>query len=141
MIVLVDTDILIDIVLKRMPWALTSRDCMDYCQAHAIPTYVSWHSLATLFYYASGEGRAAAKEAIRELLQHTRIVTVGHVDMEFALDQDMPDLEDAMQVAAAVACRATRIVTRNTRHYARSVIPAITPAELLRAFRATKGTS
>jgi predicted nucleic acid-binding protein len=135
MIVLVDTDVLIDIALKRLPWALASRDCMDYCQTHAIPTYVSWHSLATLFYYTSEQGRANARQAIRELLQHARVVTVGHVDMEFALDQDMPDLEDAMQVAAAVACRASRIVTRNTRDYARSVIPAVTPAEFLREAR------
>lgn len=133
--VLVDTDVLIDVVLKRLPWALTSRDFMDYCQSHAVATHVSWHSLATLFYYASDEGRSTAREAIRELLQHARVVTVGHVDMEFALDQDMPDLEDAMQVAAAVACRATRIVTRNTRDYARSVVPAITPTEFLRAVK------
>ncbi len=135
MTVLVDTDVLIDITLKRLPWALTSRDCMDYCQAHAIPTYVSWHSLAALFYYASDESKQAAKQSIRELLRHARVVTVGHADMQFALDQDMPDLEGAMQVAAAVACRASRIVTRNTRHYARSVIPAITPAEFLRWVR------
>ena len=133
MIVLVDTDVLIDIVLKRQPWAFTSRDFMNHCQVAVIPVYVSWHSLATVFYYASGQGRPAAKDAIRELLQHAHVVTVGHVDMEFALDQDMPDLEDAMQVAAAVACRASRIVTRNTRDYARSVIPAVTPAEFLQA--------
>ena len=131
MTVLVDTDVLIDATLDRMPWADTSIEFMDYCQNHAIPTYVSWHSLATLFYYASDEGKQAARQAIRELLQHARVVTVGQADMEFALDQDMPDLEDAMQVAAAVACRATRIVTRNTRHYTRSVVPAITPAEFL----------
>ena len=39
--------------------------------------------------------------------------------------------EDAVQVAAARACGASHIVTRNVRHFARSPIPAITPREAL----------
>ena len=43
----------------------------------------------------------------------------------------MTDFEDAMQVAAARACGAMRIVTRNISDYARSPIPAVTPQEAL----------
>jgi predicted nucleic acid-binding protein len=88
--------------------------------------------LATLFYYTSEQGKQTARQAIRELLQYARVVSVGHDDMEFALDQDLPDLEDAMQVAAAVACGAAVIATRNTKDYANSVVPALTPSELLK---------
>ena len=44
----------------------------------------------------------------------------------------MRDFEDAMQVAAARACGASHIVTRNARDYARSPIPAIDADEALR---------
>jgi len=43
----------------------------------------------------------------------------------------MSDLEDAMPVAAARACEARHIVTRNIRDYARSPIPAVSPEEVL----------
>ena len=43
----------------------------------------------------------------------------------------MRDFEDAMQVAAARACGARHIVTRNLRDYARSPIPSISPQEVL----------
>lgn len=39
--------------------------------------------------------------------------------------------EDALQVAAARACGARRIVTRNLKDYKHSPIPAISPAEAL----------
>jgi len=43
----------------------------------------------------------------------------------------MPDLEDALQVAAAHAVGATVVATRNVADYAKSPIPARTPGEIL----------
>ena len=51
--------------------------------------------------------------------------------MRYAIDLPMADFEDALQVAAASACGARSIVTRNARDFARSPIPAVTPAEAL----------
>ena len=43
----------------------------------------------------------------------------------------MEDFEDAMQVAAARACGARHIVTRNVGDYERSPIRAVDPREAL----------
>jgi predicted nucleic acid-binding protein len=43
----------------------------------------------------------------------------------------MTDFEDAMQVAAAHACGAQHIVTRNIKDYTRSPIRAVSPREAL----------
>ena len=43
----------------------------------------------------------------------------------------MTDFEDALQVAAAHACGAQHIVTRNAKDYERSPIRAISPQEAL----------
>ena len=51
--------------------------------------------------------------------------------LRYAVSLPMADFEDAMQVAAAKACGARYIVTRNVRDFARSPIPAITPGEAL----------
>ena len=44
---------------------------------------------------------------------------------------DMRDFEDAMQVAAGLACRADVIATRNVRDFTAAPMPAQTPADLL----------
>jgi predicted nucleic acid-binding protein len=132
MIVLVDSDILLDVGYKRMPWARTGRQLFTLLQSGRITGFVSWHSVANVHYIARRMGALDATDFLRDLLTFLRVAPVTHADMLFALDQDMSDFEDAMQVAAAIACRASRIVTRNTRHYRGSVIPAVTPAQLLK---------
>jgi len=52
-------------------------------------------------------------------------------DLRFAAQLDMRNLEDAMQVAAAVACHADVIATRNIRDYSKSPIRAETPQAVL----------
>ena len=52
--------------------------------------------------------------------------------LRYAADLPMADLEDARQVAAARACGARYIVTRNVRDYARAPIPAVKPRTTLR---------
>jgi hypothetical protein len=47
----------------------------------------------------------------------------------------MPDLEDALQAAAALAWRADVIVTRNLDDYRHSPVPAVAPLEFLRRVR------
>ena len=53
--------------------------------------------------------------------------------MRYAAGLPMTDFEDALQVAAARACGARYIVTRNVRDFAGSPIPAISPREALRS--------
>jgi len=52
-------------------------------------------------------------------------------------NQDMPimDFEDALQIAAARKCSAEYIITRNIKHYKKSVIPAITPQLFLESYK------
>ena len=55
------------------------------------------------------------------------VAKTGTEDMRYAAGLPLADFEDAMQVAAARACGARWIVTRNLRDYTRSPIPAISP--------------
>ncbi len=43
----------------------------------------------------------------------------------------MADFEDALQVAATIACAADIILTRNTDEFKASTLPAMTPEEFL----------
>ena len=73
-------------------------------------------------------------DARRFLVDLTQFVTVAPTDTEafrYAAFLPLADFEDALQVAAARACGASCIVTRNVKDFAESPIPARTPAEVL----------
>ena len=72
-----------------------------------------------------------ARQFIHGLLRIVSVAQTGTEDVLYAASLPMRDFEDAMQVAAARACGAQHIVTRNARDYARSPIPAISPQEAL----------
>ena len=68
------------------------------------------------------------------IVELTRFVAVASTDTEairYAAELPMADFEDAMQVAAARACGARHIVTRNMKDYERSPISAVSPRDVL----------
>ena len=94
---------------------------------------MAWHSLSNLFYIMSGsKGIAKTKQFIAELLEFMNISPTTTIDAHYAATLPVTDFEDAMQIAAARACRAERIITRNIKHYSRSPIPALIPEKFLR---------
>ena len=63
----------------------------------------------------------------------TRFVSVAATGTEaIRYTADLPMADFALQVAAARACGARHIVTRNIRDYTRSPIRAVEPQEALR---------
>jgi len=130
--VLIDCNVLLDVGLRRMPWFHDSGMVVRLAQRRVVTGFVAWHSVANVHYVARRENSAEAKELITALIRFLEVAPVDHADMEYALGLKMSDLEDAMQSAAAVACRAAHIVTRNTRDFKHSPVPAITPAEFLK---------
>jgi hypothetical protein len=128
---LIDCDVLLDVGLDRMPWADASSAALKLALHSGFNGFVAWHSLSNLDYLLKRDGDRDPRPFISELLSFLQVAPVGHADMQYALELEIADLEDAMQAAAAVACRASRIVTRNTRHFANSPVRAVTPAEFL----------
>lgn len=128
---LIDCNVLLDVGLDRMPWADASSATLKLALHGGFDGFVAWHSLSNLDYLVKRDGDRDPRAFISELLSFLQVAPVGNADMQYALELEIVDLEDAMQAAAGVACRASRVVTRNTRHFANSPIPAVTPDELL----------
>ena len=130
--ILLDIDVLIDVALDRRPYSDLASELLDRIEHGAEAAYIAWHSVSNLYYLvAPALGGISARDFIVEL---TRFVAVAATDTEsirYAAELPMADFEDAMQVAAARACGARYIVTRNVRDYERSPIRAINPQEAL----------
>ena len=72
-----------------------------------------------------------AKMHIEQLSQTLTFADVTGADIRTALTRPMPDFEDAVVDAVAERNGAGCIVTRNTKDFVGSAVPAITPADLL----------
>ncbi|MFQ5708212.1 MAG: type II toxin-antitoxin system VapC family toxin [bacterium] len=133
MIALVDTDVLIDVALDRKPFSDHSSALLDAAQRRSFHAFVAWHSISNFYYIVESSTETAnAKNFIIDLLKFVEVAPTATKDALYAAQLRLTDFEDALQVAAARACKAELIVTRNVKHYKGSPTPAHTPAGFLR---------
>jgi len=127
---LLDTDVVLDVALARTPYAEASAGVLRWAEAGG-EAVVAWHTLSNCAYLLKGGGRAF----LERLLRLVDVAPAGHAEALRALSLPMGDLEDAFQAVAALAWRADVIVTRNTRDYRRSTVPAVAPRAFLARVR------
>ena len=132
-ILLVDTDVLIDFALDRRPHAAAAGDLLDALERRQATGFIAWHSVANFHYLVvSKQGASATKAFLLDLLRFVQVAPTSTDSVRSAASLPMRDFEDALQVAAAVACGANMIATRNIRDYARSPVRASTPMALIK---------
>ena len=130
--ILLDTDVLIDVALDRHPHADPAAELLDRIEHGAEAAFIAWHSVANFYYLvAPALGGVNARDFIGDLTRFVAVATTDTAGVRYAAALPMADFEDALQVAAARACGARHIVTRNVRDYARSPIRAVAPQEAL----------
>ena len=130
--ILLDNDVLIDIALDRHPHSEPASELLDIIESGAETACIAWHSVSNLYYLVSPtRGRMSTRDFIVELTQFVGVAMTDTEGIRYAAGLPMADFEDAMQVAAAYACGARYIVTRNIRDYQHSPIPAVDPQNAL----------
>ncbi len=126
-----DTNILLDIALKRSN-ATQSIEVIKLSKRRGERLYCSWHSLSTLDYILSKE---KGGEYFRSFLKHILLeVKIAPVEEHFAIDAllyDSDDYEDAMQIVCAKGIDASGLITRDQSGFRLSPIPVMTPQEYL----------
>ena len=132
MIVLVDTDVLIDVALDRMPHVESSSALLDKLEQCPGTAFVAWHTLSNFYYLvAPTRGQVDTKAFLVELTRFAHVAPTTTDSVRYAAQLTMTDFEDAMQVAATMACDAEVIANRNIRDYANAPIHARPPSSLL----------
>ena len=124
---LLDTDILIDVALKREPFFANAAEVVGWAEDSPGQAAIAWHSLSNIAYIV----RPDARPFLENLLRFVEVSPVGTREAKQALGFPMSDLEDALQAASALAFDAHYIVSRNLNHYRNSPVPAISPRRFL----------
>jgi hypothetical protein len=101
-----------------------------------IDASTDWHSASNFYYLvAPKRGNDVARTFLLELAQFVEIALTTTESLRQAGRLKLRDFEDAMQAAAAMACGADLIATRNHKDYAGAPIRAAAPGEVLKILR------
>ena len=131
--ILLDTDVLIDVALDRDPHVEAAAELLTLLERRPRMAFVAWHTLSNFYYLVSpARGRDDARAFLVDLTRFVSVAPTDTEDFHFAAGLALGDFEDALQVAAARACGASYIATRNVKDFGASPIPAKTPSELLK---------
>ena len=127
-----DTNVLLDGYYQRAG-AAESEKAVMLCSGGACEGWLAWHSLSNVFYLVRGHSKSTttALQFITDLLAWAEVSETSKADALMAVTSGMTDFEDALQVAAAMACGAKVILTRNVSDFKASAVPVMTPEEFL----------
>jgi len=129
--VLIDTNVALDILLKRTFYA-NSVAVFVLAEQKIITGYVSASSVTDIFYIACKDiGKEETWKAIRHLLHVFQPAAVTGDDVFKALDLEWSDFEDAVQFAVGESLLVDYIITRNVKDFSSCSIPVITPEQFI----------
>ena len=138
--ILLDTNIVLDVLMDRMPFSDTAAELFSKVEAGAIIGYLCGTTITTVYYLASKIlGAARAQEEIKKLLSLFEVAPVNRLVLESALVVDFHDFEDAVIHEAACHVGADAIITRNLKDFKKSRISVYTSDELVRILNSQNG--
>ena len=130
--ILLDTNVVLDFILKRPDFYLEANELFVRLQNLEYEGYVSPITPINCFYTGRKEiGKDAALASVEALLTVVKICPTDKTVMQNALSLGFSDYEDAVQCASAMAENLDAIVTRNSKDYKKSPIPVYSPVEFL----------
>ena len=135
--ILIDTNVILDILLKRESFFADSYKALRTAAEKNMDCLVS-ATAATDIYYLLRKGLrsdAIARQYMHCLSQLVLFADVLSEDVLTATESEISDFEDAVVIAVAKRIGADYILTRNVKDFTDSNPPAITPSEFVKIFR------
>ena len=129
--ILLDTNIILDVLMDRMPFADSAVELFSKVEDGTITGYLCGTTITTIYYLASKTvGAPRAQEEIKKLLSLFEVAPVNRLVLESALVANFNDFEDAVIHEAACHAGAETIVTRNQKDFNKSRIPVYSSEEM-----------
>lgn len=135
--VLFDTNVVLDFLLDRNPFAATATRLVARVERRELEGLLGATTLTTIHYIlARALGKQAAIEAVRDLLALFSVAAVDGRTLSLAADLAFPDFEDAVLHEAARLAGARAIVTRNEDDFRGATLGIDSPEDLEAALAA-----
>jgi len=132
--ILVDSNVYIDVLLKREPFSGVCREFLEKCRKYRHLTYCTPQTMRDVGYaiHKHTHSKEIAIRAMFYLHQTTRtVIGITGDDAINALFEDANDYEDALQYLAAERNHLDAVVTNNIRDFQKSHVPVYTPEQIV----------
>ena len=132
MVLLIDTNIVLDVLLNRPGFVKDSSMIWKICETEQAKGYISTLIYANMMYVMRKQlDPDRIEEVFRKLNVIFEFADFGSTVLERAVNMKWKDFEDAVQSATAESVHADYIITRNLKDFTQSKVMALTPTELL----------
>ena len=126
-----DTNIVLDVLLIREPYAQMSINLFDAVVSKEIEGYLCATTVTTIDYLvAKRQDKQRARELVRRLLELFSVTEVNEAVLAKAVNSDFSDFEDAVLYQASFFASVDSIVTRNVKDFKTALLPIYSPDEL-----------
>ena len=134
--IMCDTNVIIDVLLEREPFAENSCKILSLCEEHRIDGFISASSVTDIYYLVRKHTHSTdlAYKAVGKLLEIVKVCSVTNNDVLTAFQRKARDFEDCLMATCAKSIRCDYIITRNKKDFEEFDIPLLTPAEFLQQF-------
>lgn len=136
MIVLLDTNISLDFLLKREPFFEPASRILEMVKDDKIKACITASSVTDIYYimrrYKSQEERVLM---LSEYLKLVEIISTTKTDIIKALKMKNTDFEDAVMFQSGKRRKVDYIVTRDRIEFSDKTVKIVTPEEFLRIVR------
>ena len=126
--ILIDTNVILDVLLKRSPFYETAIEVLKLSARDDIQEFVSASAITDIYYIAYKNLRD--KAAVRELL-NVSVAGVSEEEIQKALELEWNDFEDSVQYSVAALNEMDGIITRNVKDYSSAEMQVWEPAQFL----------
>lgn len=130
--VLFDTNIILDVLLDRKPFADHASFLMSRVEQAEIKGFLCATTVTTIHYLlAKYLDEEQALINIHSMMTLFEVAAVNRIVIESALNSKFTDFEDSVLHESARHAGVEYIITRNIKDFKKSKIPAFTPTEFL----------
>ena len=131
--VLIDTNIALDVLLKRTPHYEKSAKVLVLSEKREIDAYISASAVTDIYYITRKAltDKRATIDLLRKLVNVVNVAAVTDNTVHRALELEWNDFEDSIQYVAGESLLVEYVITRNPQDFERGSISAVTPEEFL----------
>ncbi len=137
--VFVDTNVLLDVLLKRVPYYGAAARLWTLSEVGKVKAFVSVISFNNIYYIIRKlSGKEKAVEALRLLRDVFEVVLVNNQILNQAIDIGMDDFEDAVQFFCALRSRSRYLITRIPKDFPKSGPIVVSADEFIALIQASQ---
>ena len=132
---LIDTNVIIDYLANRIPFADDAERIFDLCEQGELTGVLTASAMTDVYYIMRKSiGHEKAMDCMKLLFSIFDIANVGKDDLLRAMESGLKDFEDALVAVCARRIKAECIITRNTSDFTKAAVLPMTPRNFMERF-------